>query len=78
MKTFLKNMLMAITFLSFVFGVNLMGCTPKTVHNAIVLENNEHTFIYGAVHKGDTVWANLETHEVDNEYADVMQCVITD
>lgn len=78
MKTFLKNLLTAITFLGLVFGINLTGCKPQSVHSAIVLENGEHTFIYGDVRVGDTVWANLETHEVDAEYNDVMLCVITD
>ena len=77
MKTFFKNLLIAGLFLSFVFGVNT-ACQPKTVHSAIVLENGEQTFIYGALHKGDTVWCNLETHTVDEFYKDCMLCVITD
>lgn len=77
----METAVIAVNYLAIVLLLTVASfpaCKPRSVHNAIVLENGEQTFIYGAVHIGDTVWANLETHEVDNEYADVMQCVITD
>lgn len=79
MKTFTLNLRDCILYLIVVFLLAALsvGCAHEEIHEATVLENGEHTLVYGALQKGDTVWVNLETHEVDNEYADVMQCVIT-
>lgn len=78
LASILDTAFIAGMFLLLIFGLNsLPSCKNKRVHNATVLENGDRTYIYGDVHKGDTVWVNMDTHEVDNEYADVMQCVIT-
>lgn len=78
MKTFKLNLRDCILYLIIVFALALLStrCAQEEIHEATVLENGEHTLVYGALQKGDTVWVNLDTHEVDNDYADVMQCVI--
>lgn len=78
MKTFTLNLRDCILYLIIVFTLALLSsCAHEEIHEATVLENGEHTLVYGSLQKGDTVWVNMDTHEVDNEYADVMQCVIT-
>lgn len=56
-----------------------LSCVKQSEHKTpvTVLENGEHTFIYGAYHTaGNRVWVNMDTHLVDNECDSSMYCEI--